>query len=285
MSNSQKKRTHTSKRGKKPEARGRRAWKTRDSGKTRLATPRQRLTGEQRLAKAAKALANSTLTTNILYYADGLQDENRRFAEKEFGAELALCKALIAASGWFAMALAMNRGGERLYPRDWIEAESAGNPDIVMSGILCQVANYGYSVVGLVEQGLDTPARALLRSTADLCFALAILSNDREALQTYVLDKSLSEKERWYTLFSNRKLAARLREIDRALGVPEEVTKAMEDYRLRNNEFFQKPRITHSSAILIGSYPCNPRTGMCTIGLFGGPIVLFEQRSVICPKF
>jgi len=140
-----------------------------------------------------------------------------------------------------------------------------------MGCVLCQVSNYGYSVVSLVEQGLNTPARAVLRSAADLCFMLALLAHDREARQTYVLDKSLTEKERWYKLFSSRKLTARLREIDRALGFPAEWTKSMEEYRLELNEYFSEATHHSPNAILIGSFPRNPRTRQHDIGVLGGP--------------
>lgn len=250
----------------------------RQASKSRL-THARREREQQPLSKAVKTLAGSAAVTSMLGYAAQMHADSRKFTEESFEVELGLCRALVAASAWFAMALSANRGDARLYPRDWIEPQATCNPDVVMGCVLCQVSNYGYSVVHLVDRGLDTPARAVLRSAADLCYMLALLAHDRQTLQSYVLDKSVTEKERWYNLFSNRKLTSRFKEIDRVIGLPSEWTKFMEEFRVLNNGFFSEATHHSPSAILVGSLPHNPETGRVELGLLGGPN-RFSQATV-----
>lgn len=223
------------------------------------------------LRKASAELVSDLTVENMWEYARDVQVEGAEIAGATYAVELALSKALIAVSGWFALALHANDNALRLYPADWLQPEPRGNPDAILSCVLCQLANYGYAVVNLVEKGIDTPARALLRATADLSYLLAVVASDREAFQAYTLPGSESPKEQWYKLFSNRKTAARFRKIDAERGLPPEWTEWMRGFREENNEFFSEAIHHSATSVLVGAMPTIPGTENVSFGLLGGP--------------
>lgn len=225
---------------------------------------------QTRLACDASQLATDEGVLNMLEYARDVQSDAEESARATLAIELSLSQALVACGAWFALALHANQGNQRLFPRDWLEPEGHGNPDVIMSCVLCQLTNYSHSVIELVTRGLDTPARALLRSTADLSYMLAVLTADRETFKAYVLDKSSLPKDHWYKLFSNRKIATRISRIDAKFGLPQEWTNYMRQFREGNNEFFSEAVHHSPTAILVGALPRTPGTDQVELALFGG---------------
>lgn len=224
----------------------------------------------ERLQLDASLLAVDPGILNILLYAEGVQAESKETVQENLAVEMALAQSLVASSAWFALALNSNQTDQRFFPRDWLEPQGKSNPDVIMSCVLCQLANYGHSVIELIHKGLDTPARALLRATTDLAYMLAVLATDRETFQKYVLNNSLAPKEQWYTLFSNKKIAARIFNIDTTLGLPQEWTNYMRRFREENGEFFSEA-IHHSyRAVVIGALPTMQGTDRVELAVLGG---------------
>lgn len=223
-----------------------------------------------RLKRDAGILAEDERSLNMLEYARQVQNEAENFVSSSLSVEVTLSRALVATSAWFSLALHANRDQKRFFPPDWLEPYREANPDVIMSCILCQFANYGYSVVELVRRGLDTPARALLRSTADLSYMLAILATDRETFREYVLDKTSSPKEDWYKLFTKRKIAARFTKIDARMGLSMDFTNEMRRFQEENSEFFSEAVHHSPAAMLVGAMPRIPGTDRVELGLLGG---------------
>jgi hypothetical protein len=222
------------------------------------------------LHKEADSLAADSGVLNIFSYAEGVQDESKSRAQETLSVELALANSLIAIGAWFAMALHANKADQRFFPPDWLEPTGKVNPDIILSCMLCQLTNYGHAVVSLVNKGIDTPARALVRATAELSYMLAVVVSDRETFQKYVLDSSVSQKEQWYLLFSNRKIAARMLRVDTAIGLPQEWTIAFRGFREQNGEFFSEA-VHHSyRAMVCGALPSNPDNDRLELAVLGG---------------
>jgi hypothetical protein len=222
------------------------------------------------LEEKALQLSTDEAVLNLLEYGREVQGDAEKLALDTLAIELALCRALIACGGWFALALYSNKEDKRLLPHDWLELGSEGNPDVIMGCVLCQFTNYGHSVVELVMKGLDTPARALVRSTADLSYMLAVIAADRETFQAYVLDKESSPKELWYKLFSNRKISKRMAQIDAKFGLPKEWTDYMRLFREENSEFFSEAVHHSPTAIFVGAQPTIPGTDRVELAVLGG---------------
>lgn len=226
--------------------------------------------GLARLKKGTDVLALDERILNLLAYAGEVQDEAKDSILSNLSIEITLSRALVASSAWFALALHANQDHHRFFPRDWLEPRGEGNPDLIMSCILCQLANYGYSVIELVCRGLDTPARALLRSTADLSYMLAVLAADRETFREYVLDNTSLPKDHWYKLFSGRKLATRFIKIDAKMGLPTDFTNEMRRFHEENGEFFSEAVHHSPTAMLAGAMPINPGTDRLELAVLGG---------------
>lgn len=223
------------------------------------------------LAEQAAALASSEAVRTMFELGDEAQASANEVVRDTLKAELGLATSLVSATAWFGQALYLNQADKRFFPADWVEPTCRSNPDIIMACVLCQLANYGHSVIELVSRGLDTPARALLRATADLSYAVAALAADRETFQTFVLDTTSAPKEHWYKLFSNRKLAQRIARVDQTLGLPRQWTESMKAFREGNSEFFSEAVHHSRTSLLIGAQPTVPGTDRVAFALLGGP--------------
>lgn len=222
------------------------------------------------IVENAKRLASDDSVISFFEYGLEEQKSAKEAVVNTLEIELSLCNALIACSGYLSLALHKNTGDKRVFPKDWLDTDEIANADVIMSCVLCQLSNYAHSVVELVLKGLDTPARALLRSTSDLGYILAVLASDREAFKSYVLDKESTPKELWYNLFSARKLASRMTGIDEKLGLSTEWTNFMRNFREENGEFFSEAVHHSPTAILVGALPRIGDTGRIELALLGG---------------
>lgn len=223
------------------------------------------------LVEQVTALASSEAVQTMFDLGQEAQANANEVVRNSLAVELGLATALVSSTAWFAQALYLNQSDKRFFPADWLEPTCRANPDVIMACVLCQLANYGHSVIELVSKGLDTPARALLRATADLSYALAALAADRETFQSFVLDTTSPPKEHWYKLFSNRKLAQRIARVDQTLGLPRQWTEFMRTFREANSEFFSEAVHHSKTSLLIGAQPTVPGTDRVAFALLGGP--------------
>lgn len=223
------------------------------------------------LAERATTLVSSQAVRTMFDLGEEAQASAGKIVQSELVIELSLSTALVSSTAWFAQALYLNRSNKRFFPPDWLEQTCTTNADVAMACILCQFANYSHAIIELVCKGLDTPARALLRTTADLSYMLVILSTNREKFQSYVLDNTSSPKEHWYKLFSNRKLTQSLTQINQTLGLSEQWSKSMQTFREKNSEFFSEAIHHSKNSILIGAQPTIRGTDQVAFALLGGP--------------
>jgi len=209
---------------------------------------------------------------NVMGYARDQQKLGKRAVSEHYRTELAMAKALVAALTYMGMALWGNRGQQRMFPADWLRADGQQNADILLGLTFCQLANYAYSAVDLVEKGLDAPARAVVRSAAELSSMIVVLVGNREAFQVYARDDaSLDDKQKWYELFSDRKMAAQLAHIETRLGLPANWVEFMRGFRRENSEFLSEA-VHHSfRSIVAGLMPTVRDTDGVDLALLGGP--------------
>ncbi|WP_147426700.1 hypothetical protein [Trinickia fusca] len=224
-----------------------------------------------RLAEQVSALASSETVQTMFDVGQQVQAEANDVVRSTLAVEHGLCTALVGSIAWFADALYLNRSEQRFFPPDWLDPTCSANPDFAMACVLCQLANYGHSVIELVSKGLDTPSRALLRATSDLSYMVVALSVDRETFRSFFLDDISSPKEHWYKLFSNKKLAQRVARSDQSFGLPQEWTQYMQEFRDATGEFFSEAVHHSRDSILIGSQPTVPGTDRVAFALLGGP--------------
>jgi hypothetical protein len=94
---------------------------------------------------------------------------------------------------------------------------------------LVQVVNNALAVVRLSRDGLDVQARTLVRVTAELTWQLAVLFSNPELLRKYAVAQSEEEENRvWWELFGRGRLLRRTLDLEKALGLPADVSAALD---------------------------------------------------------
>ena len=207
---------------------------------------------------------------NIFVYARDMHTEAKISAAAHFNTELTMARSLVASLALMALALYGKDRASRIFPVDWVNSHGAPDPDVVIALGLSQLANYGYAVTDLVEKGLETPARALLRPAVELSEILVMIVGDKEVFRAYSSPQT-DAKDNWYQLFSRKRVEKRLASIERLFGMPEHWISYMREFRKEKTEFFSEA-VHHSyRSIVIGGQPTVPGTDHVQLGLLGGP--------------
>jgi hypothetical protein len=134
---------------------------------------------------------------------------------------------------WYAMSVYEVKGGKPLISKKWINSKGKPDPNLVLRAMLLQIVNYSLAVVRLVEDGLDNPARCVLRALNELSYQFLVLASDSNKMAAYVgMKKSAEAKQVWYELFAKKgRLTKAIADLERRIGVPESVISEFHAYR------------------------------------------------------
>jgi hypothetical protein len=141
-------------------------------------------------------------------------------------------------------------------PKDWLDASGKPDPNQVLPNLLLQIVNYLLAIVRLVEDGLDNPARCVLRALNELSGQFLILCSERAKLSAYARTTTPAEaKQIWYELFAKKNgLEKSLRELESRIGLPSAFAAQMRSYREEMNGLHSQA-VHHSfNATIIGAY-------------------------------
>ena len=141
-------------------------------------------------------------------------------------------------------------------PKDWLDASGKPDPNQVLPNLLLQIVNYSLAVVRLVEDGLDNPARCVLRALNELSGQFLVLCSERDKLAAYARTATPAEaKQIWYELFAKKNsLEKSLRELESRIGLPSAFAAQMRSYREEMNGLHSQA-VHHSfNATIIGAY-------------------------------
>jgi hypothetical protein len=95
------------------------------------------------------------------------------------------------------------------------------NPDLIVMSQLRQIANHGLAALRLIEDGLDNPARVVVRTLLELSLQLIAFSCDRKALTQYATARTPEEiKTLWYKLLRSKQLLKQIEAIDNETAMP-----------------------------------------------------------------
>lgn len=132
----------------------------------------------------------------------------------------------------------------RLLPND---SEQNPDPNLILQSQLIQIANYSYSIIELCMQGLDSPARSLIRVLSELIHQTLITMSSKEDMTTFVNAREEDATKTWYELFSTKKIKKKMSLIDHKLGFDSELINEMKQMRKRNLTFYSE-NVHHSYA-------------------------------------
>ncbi len=191
---------------------------------------------------------------------------------QHLGEDLSIVNLATACIAFMSLAAYDEGSEDELFPIDWLATNGIPNANFVTRCLLGQLANYSLSAVDLVEKGLDTPARAMLRCVSELSLQILVLLGDRETFQTYAkVSDDKPPKRIWYELFAQERIHKKMAALERNLGLPEELVLIMRGVRIDNIEIFSEA-VHHSyAAMAIGSFALSYEDdGPSSHGLFGG---------------
>ncbi|TMA80045.1 MAG: hypothetical protein E6J74_40275 [Deltaproteobacteria bacterium] len=134
--------------------------------------------------------------------------------------------------GHLAIAIHPKRSSAGPFSATWINSDGRPDPNLILSQGLVQVVNNALAVVRLSRDGLDVQARTLVRVTAELTWQLAVLFSNPELLRKYAVAQSEEEENRvWWELFGRGRLLRRTLDLEKALGLPADVSAALDAHR------------------------------------------------------
>jgi len=143
---------------------------------------------------------------------------------------------------------------DSVFPIDWVSVD--GNPDanFVLKNIVVQIVNYSLAIGTLIEDGLDYPARAILKTNNELIWQLLILLSNREIFKNYCKYETEEQSlKKWQKLFAKGKIVEHIEKLETDLGLPKEYLEDLKLWRKDAQSFYDKAQLhsftaTHARA-------------------------------------
>ncbi|MDQ8037425.1 MAG: hypothetical protein REI12_08390 [Pedobacter sp.] len=143
----------------------------------------------------------------------------------------------------------------QLFEPDWLSETSIPNPNHVLQCMLAQLTNYSAGTIDLLEKGLDNPARANCRLIHELSMQIICLLFSRDDFKKYISGREEEASTQiWHELFAKDRLNKKIANIEKELGLDDEIIRESLDGRKSNYKFYSQA-IHHSYlACTIGAY-------------------------------
>ena len=164
----------------------------------------------------------------------------------------------IAYFGSLVIALTALKVADTQNPRPidakWLFPEKSVDPNLVLEGLLVNIANQCLSTINLATSGFAWSARIILRSTLELTWLTLVLVNQREKMLRYC-EGVEDEKERdlFHKYFSGGKLMKELSKIEESLFFAEDISKLLSNARSETYTLFTKHVHNSFTATILGT--------------------------------
>jgi len=171
-----------------------------------------------------------------------------------FERELSLCYLHILTFSMMSLGIDLKKRKTLPIDPNWLGRNgTAPNPNFILQSMLVQVVNYSLAIIHLVEDGLDNPARCVLRALNELASQCIVLLSDRDQLATYASAHTADEaKSVWYKLLAKKgKLKKSLSKLELQLGIPEQIVPDLKVVREQIDlEYSQAVHHSYSSTLV-----------------------------------
>jgi hypothetical protein len=146
---------------------------------------------------------------------------------------------------YFSALLHSKEENNPIVPITWLNKDGKPEPNFIIGNQLLQIINYSYSVSVLCKKGLDTPAKALIRSLIELIHQTLILISDRTLFLTYSQAHSTEEANSfWYKYMSKGRLNEMIDNLEKNIGMSNEEIEIIRDIRKRGLKTIRRRYIT-----------------------------------------
>lgn len=131
--------------------------------------------------------------------------------------------------------------------------------DWLAFGLFSRITNHSLGVIRLVEDGLDTAARPLLRTVQEMTWLALSLFDDENLLKLYLETPPESERKIWRKHFTAEALNKTLAALEKKLSDGLEPDLIAEMSRIREDSYSHHSKHTHTAPLagLMGAYSPN----------------------------
>ena len=144
---------------------------------------------------------------------------------------------------------------DSVFLEDWLSVDGDPNPNFVLRNIVVQIVNYSLAIGTLIEDGLDYPARAILKTNNELIWQLLILLSDRAVFKNYCqFDTEEQSIKKWQKLFAKGKIVEHIEKLEANLGLPKEYLKDLKLWRKDAQAFYEKSLLHSFTATHAGAF-------------------------------
>ncbi len=141
-----------------------------------------------------------------------------------------------------------------LFPNDYLGENYKPNPNTFLQSAFSLIMNHSLAIIRLVHDGLEYPARVLLRSLHETCELIPVLLANKNLLKTYLDAKNPKEEYSiWRKYFTHSKLNDELSKVEEKLFGIEDLT-YIKKYRDNINNHYSSFVHTSTLASLIGGH-------------------------------
>lgn len=128
-----------------------------------------------------------------------------------------------------------------VFPIDWVSVDGVPDPNFVLRNIIVQIVNYSLAIGTLIEDGLDYPARAILKTNNELIWQLLILLSNRTIFKNYCQYETEEQSlKKWQKLFAKGKIVEHIEKLEANLGLPKEYLKDLKLWRKDAQSFYDE---------------------------------------------
>lgn len=189
-----------------------------------------------------------------------------RNARRYFSLEMFACHVLVVAVGELLHIVdGYRENGVQLFPADWYA--DIPDPEFIVQSQLMQIANHGLAALRLIEDGLDTPARVVVRTLIELSLHLIIFSGDKKSFTQYVVAKTPDDLTKlWHNTLKSKVLLKRIEAVtrdlierNREMGIDLELPSWVGDYW--KNLYSRYSEAVHPSVLMLAAGSFGPSWG------------------------
>lgn len=182
-------------------------------------------------------------------------EKNSRQARKLFHQELIISYSCIVYISYLALAIDQTKESTPICV-DWMEGENLGiDPNFIVSSVLVNISNNCLSIIRLIECGLDTSARPLIRVLFELVTILMLITTDKDIMNEYCRGKDQESANKiWYKSFRTKSIFDKLKKLENELDFDEELIATLDKWRQGAFKDFSSNIHNSYYSIVIGAY-------------------------------
>ncbi len=205
-------------------------------------------------------------------------NESRKESKEYLSKELSMAFLGVETLGILSLCIDSEKNENEPINSNWIK-NSNPNPNFILQQLVVQLTNYSLSVLHLIEVGLDSSSRPIVRSIHELSLLIIVLLIDKDRMNLFIQDLDRKEEKKiWSQYFNFKNLNTVLKEFENTLAYPEDLKKKLEEIRINvYAEYSQSLHNSYTSSILSAFSSPLEASEELNINLFGKYSVTSKQ--------